>query len=71
MRLLVERTLDRLANDPFQQTLRSHKLRGELDGVWSCTIEYDLRLLFEFVVNPDTGEEEIHLLALGTHDEVY
>jgi mRNA-degrading endonuclease YafQ of YafQ-DinJ toxin-antitoxin module len=67
----VERTLARLAEDPFHPALRSHKLKGELEGAWACTVDYDNRILFEFVRNPASGEEEILLLTMGTHDEVY
>ena len=67
----VEHTLKQLAEDPFHPTLHSHKLNGELTGVWACTVDYDNRILFEFVQNPNSGEEEILLLTMGTHDEVY
>ena len=67
----VERTLQQLAEDPFHPTLHSHKLKGKLGGAWACTVDYDNRILFEFVQNPESGEEEILLLTMGTHDEVY
>ena len=67
----VERTLQQLAEDPFHPILHSHKLKGKLAGVWACTVDYDNRILFEFVQNPESGEEEILLLTMGTHDEVY
>lgn len=67
----VERTLKLLAEDPFHPMLHSHKLKGELAGAWACTVDYDNRILFEFVRNPESGEEEILLLTMGTHDEVY
>jgi len=67
----VERTLQQLADDPFYPTLQSHKLKRELAGAWACTVDYDNRILFEFVQNPESGEEEILLLTRGTHDEVY
>lgn len=51
--------------------LHSHKLKGELAGAWACTVDYDNRILFEFAQNPESGEEEILLLTMGTHDEVY
>jgi len=51
--------------------LHSHKLKGELAGAWACTVDYDNRILFEFVENPQPGDEEILLLTMGTHDEVY
>ena len=67
----VAEVLRQLAHDPFQARLRSHKLTGELQGVWSCTVGYDYRILFEIQRNPETGAEEILLLTMGTHDEVY
>ena len=71
LRARIKRVLERLAEDPFHPTLRSHKLKGELAGAWACTVDYDNRILFEFVSNPESGEEEILLLTMGTHDEVY
>ena len=71
LRQSVETTLRQLANDPFHPSLHTHKLKGELEGVWACSVAYDLRILFEFVENPDSAEEEIFLLAVGSHDEVY
>ncbi len=71
LKVRVEHALRQLAEDPFQPTLHSHKLKGELDGVWACTVGYDNRILFEFAINPDTSEEEIYLLTVGTYDEVY
>ncbi|PIW20051.1 MAG: type II toxin-antitoxin system mRNA interferase toxin, RelE/StbE family [Anaerolineae bacterium CG17_big_fil_post_rev_8_21_14_2_50_57_27] len=67
----AEDTLRQLAENPFYPPLHSHKLKGELAGLWACTVDYDNRILFEFVRNQDTGEEEIFLLTIGTHDEVY
>ena len=67
----IERTLTQLAADPKHASLRTHKLKGELAGTWSCSAGYDRRILFDFVKHPQTGEVEIHLLAVGTHDEVY
>lgn len=67
----IERTLLLLAQDPFHPFLHSHKLKGTLAGTWACTVDYDYRILFEFVVNPESGENEILLVTLGTHEEVY
>jgi addiction module RelE/StbE family toxin len=67
----VERTLRQLAEDPFHPALHSHKLKGRLAGAWACTVDYDNRILFELVRSPETDEEEILLLTMGTHDEVY
>lgn len=71
LRALIEKTLLQLAKDPFNSSLRTHKLKGELANVWSCSIDYNYRILFEFVENSEDKQEAILLLNLGTHDEVY
>ena len=71
LRRKVESVLELLAEDSFHPILRSHKLKGELAGLWACTVDYNIRILFELVQNPETGEEEIFLVTMGTHDEVY
>ncbi len=64
-------TLDKLAQDPFNPTLRTHKLNGELAGRWSCSVDRSNRILFKFTKDNDSGREEIFLLTMGSHDEVY
>jgi mRNA-degrading endonuclease YafQ of YafQ-DinJ toxin-antitoxin module len=71
LRLKVEQALRQLAIDPFHPSLESHKLKGKLVGTWACSVTYDLRIVFEFKQNPTSNEEEILLLAFGSHDEVY
>jgi len=65
----LQATLELLSKDAFDPRLKSHKLQGDLSGVWACSVGYNLRLLFEFVVDNET--EAILLLTAGTHDEVY
>jgi mRNA-degrading endonuclease YafQ of YafQ-DinJ toxin-antitoxin module len=64
----IEDVLGKLHEDAFDSRLRTHKLRGR-ENQWSCTAGYDLRIVFEFVM--DQNVESILLLAIGTHDEVY
>lgn len=71
LRQPVDTTLRQLIEDPFHPSLHSHKLKGSLVNVWACTVDYDNRILFEFVERPGLEVSAIHLLALGTHDEVY
>lgn len=71
LRPQIEQVLQQIAEDPFLPSLRSHKLKGDLSGRWSCSIHYSNRILFKFVTNFDSGEEEILLLTLGSHDDVY
>lgn len=67
----VEQTLEKLTNDPFDPSLKTHKLKGQLANKWSCSIDYSNRIVFQFMENPDLNTEEILLLAIGSHDDVY
>ncbi|NLS91602.1 MAG: type II toxin-antitoxin system RelE/ParE family toxin [Planctomycetaceae bacterium] len=65
----IATTLEMMSADVFDTRLRTHKLKGDLEGVWTCSAGYDLRILFE--IGRDENAEAILLLAVGTHDEVY
>jgi mRNA-degrading endonuclease YafQ of YafQ-DinJ toxin-antitoxin module len=67
----IEATLQLLQVDPFAAQLATHKLKGRLAGSWSCSAGYDLRILFEFVQNAEKEEEDLFLIEIGTHEEVY
>jgi len=60
-----------LAADPFDPALKTHKLRGQLAGLWACWVEYDCRIIFAFAADPSGGEDVIALVDIGSHDEVY
>lgn len=64
-------TLDQLVADPFYPKLKTHKLKGRLDGLWACWVEYDCRIIFLFEPDPESGEDAVVLVDLGSHDEVY
>jgi mRNA-degrading endonuclease YafQ of YafQ-DinJ toxin-antitoxin module len=44
---------------------------GNLDDIWSCSIDYSYQILFEFVTDPETDERAILLLNIGSHDDIY
>jgi addiction module RelE/StbE family toxin len=71
LRPLIEATLELLSEDCFHPSLRTHKLAGDLSDIWSCSIDYDYRILFEFVADAEEEGEAILLLKMGSHDEVY
>ncbi len=72
LRFAIEQTLNQLSEDPFHPSLQTHKLTGDLAGIWSASIDYKLRILFEFVNDDvETQEPSILLLNLGSHDDVY
>ena len=58
-----------LRSNAFQPRLKTHKLKGDLEGSWACSLGRDLRVVFAFVQHE--GKEAILLQSLGTHDEVY
>jgi addiction module RelE/StbE family toxin len=58
-----------LQEDASDTRLGSHKLKGDLAGLWACSAGYDLRIVFEIAKQAD--DEIILLVSVGTHDEVY
>jgi mRNA interferase YafQ len=67
----LEKTLRLLVENPFASQLATHKLKGKLSGSWACIVGYDLRLVFDFVKSEEHREDDILLLEIGTHEEVY
>jgi addiction module RelE/StbE family toxin len=65
----IKETLELLSEDAFHPSLKTHKLKGILEGSWACSVGYDLRIVFEFVQHQDA--EAILLEDIGTHDDVY
>lgn len=65
----VTATLELLQRDAFHSQLRTHKLKGKLEGSWACSAGYDLRIIFNFMQHE--GGEAILLESIGSHDEVY
>lgn len=65
----IEKTLKLLSEDVFNPKLKTHKLKGKLEGSWACSAGYDLRITFKFVQYEES--EAILLGPVGTHDEVY
>ena len=48
-------------NNPFDKTLKTHKLHGKIRRLWSFSVDKRYRVLFEFV-----GRDEI-FLDIGDH----
>lgn len=65
----IRTTLEMLQGDAFDPRLGSHKLKGDLVGLWACSAGYDLRIVFEIAKHKN--DEVILLVSVGTHDEVY
>ena len=58
-----------LEEDASHPKLKTHKLKGKLEGSWACSAGYDLRIIFRF--GQYENKDAIFLETMGTHDEVY
>lgn len=57
--------LNKLADNPFDPLLHTHPLTGNLKGKHACSLTYELRIVFKL------HDDIVHLLDIGSHDEVY
>ena len=64
-----QNALKLLSGDAFDPQLKTHKLKGKLEGSWACSVGYDLRIIFRFVQHEQS--DAILLESIGTHEEVY
>lgn len=60
------KTMKLFSSNPFSKQLRTHKLTGTLKGLWAFSVDYDTRVIFSFLT-----DDEILLIDIGSHDEVY
>lgn len=54
--------------NPFDPTLKTHKLSGKLSQLWSFSIDFDNRVVFYFT---DQNPKQAVFVDIGTHNEVY
>lgn len=47
---------------PFHPSLRSHPLKGKLEGLWSMSINKKYRIIFQ------VEESEVVFISIGKHD---
>ena len=48
--------------DPFDSRLKTHKLTGKLKEFWAFSIDYEHRIIFEFV-----NKQTVWFHTVGTH----
>lgn len=51
--------------DPYDHRLKTHRLKGDLEGYWSYSINYHYRILFKFI-----NQKDVIYFDIGTH-EIY
>lgn len=67
-RKLIQKTEKQLVlfrQNHLHPSLRLHKLSGNLNNIWSISIDKNIRMLFILV------EKEAYFFDIGTHDQVY
>ena len=62
---MLRAALRRFASDPRDALLHVHKLKGELESYWAFSVDENLRVLFRW------EGENVFLVNIGTHDQVY
>jgi addiction module RelE/StbE family toxin len=58
--------LEQFKDNPFDKSLKTHKLSGKLKDLWSFSLEYDQRVLFYF-----TDDGKVVFVDIGNHNQVY
>ena len=68
----IGKALFKLQSDPYESSLRTHKLSGKLAAYLACSCGYDCRIIFTIEKHDNNANcEDIVLLDIGTHNEVY
>lgn len=62
----IARALETFVDNPYHPSLRTHKLSGNLKGLWAFVVAYDCRIVFQFL-----DDQNVLLIDIGKHDEVY
>jgi mRNA-degrading endonuclease YafQ of YafQ-DinJ toxin-antitoxin module len=61
----IKKSILHFQDNSFDPSLKTHKLTGKLENYWSFSVDYHLRILFEFI-----DEETAGFINIGTH-EIY
>ena len=62
-----QKTLELLELDPYHPSLRLHGLEGRLKGLSSVSINMSYRIVLELEIK----DNEIILINVGSHEQVY
>ncbi|MBI2499116.1 type II toxin-antitoxin system mRNA interferase toxin, RelE/StbE family [Candidatus Woesearchaeota archaeon] len=54
--------LEKLKENPREE-LDAHKLKGKLEGLWSCSLGSDIRMVYRI----DDNTKEIIVYTVGSH----
>jgi len=59
--------LKKLQENPFEGSLKTHKLKGDLAEYYACSLNYEFRIILTIKI----ADDEVYLINIGSHDEVY
>ena len=62
----IEKQIALFEEDPKHPSLRTHKLSGRMDNVWSISITMSIRMVYILL-----DQNNVIFVKIGTHDEVY
>lgn len=62
----IKEKLKLFTEEPYAAELRNHKLSGRLKDLRAIVVEYDCRIVFQFI-----DEQTALLINIGSHEEVY
>ncbi len=60
---LAEKKISMFKTNHKHSSLKTHKLSGALDGYFSFSVDYQLRIVFEY-----GKKDTVHFLKIGNHD---
>jgi mRNA-degrading endonuclease YafQ of YafQ-DinJ toxin-antitoxin module len=62
----VKEKIELFRNEKNHVRLKTYKLKGSLKNTYAFTVNYQIRIVFEF-----EGKKRANLLYVGSHDELY
>lgn len=62
----IEKQIALFEENPKHPSLRTHKLSGTMDNMWSISITTSIRMVYILL-----NENSVIFVKIGTHDEVY
>ena len=61
----IKEKIETFENNPYQESLKLHKLTGSKRDTWSFSVEEDIRILFYRI------KKDVVFTDIGKHGEVY
>ena len=63
----VSEKIEEFKNSKNHEKLKVHKLHGTLKGCFSFSVNYNIRIIFEY----GNSKNQVILLGIGKHEQVY